>query len=142
MEEVNFPAVLLLPNSKISIYCEDNNQINKTNRCVIIEGNRSGFISLANLINVYSSYLFDKIFITDFPFVESNFRFFISEELELKFDSSVIMINENLLKWQLTEFKLFETICLLHSLGYANSELHLDEGLRTSDISVYCVVKV
>ncbi len=142
MENVEYPSTLILPHSEIYILYEDAISVNKTDSAIIIEGNRNGFMSLANMINVYSSYLFDEITITDFSFVKSRFNFSIIGNMDVNLpECFVLRQGEDSFKWKVSEEKLYETICLIHSLGYANNELHLDSNLRAIDISVYCIVK-
>ena len=141
MEKVEYPNSLVYPNSEINIYFENKALVNKTRGAVIIEGNRNGFLSLSNLINVYNVYLYDPIVITDFPFVTAQFRFEITEDFNLLPSGLVISENKEHLKWKISETNLCVVICMLHSLGYANNELHLDTDLKPSDISVYCIVK-
>jgi hypothetical protein len=141
MEKVEYPGLLINPDSEINIYFEEKVGVNKTRTSVIIEGSRNGFLSLSNMINVYSAYLYDPIVITDFPFVTSPFKFEIVEDLDLLPSGYVIRENKAHFKWKISEIHLCVVICMLHSLGYANNELHLDTDLKPNDISVYCVVK-
>jgi len=142
MEKVAYPESLIYRDGKITVYYEDSIQVNKTKRAIIIEGNQNGFLSLANLINVYTSYLYTEIVLTDFSFVKSKFKFEIAEDSSIEStDGHIIMGNSQYVKWKISEINLCVLICSLHSLGYANSELHLDTDSRPDEISVYCVVK-
>jgi hypothetical protein len=141
MQKVEYPNSLVYPDSEIRIYFENRVPVNQTQTSVIIEGNRNGFLSLSNLINVYNVYLYDPIVVTDFPFVTSQFKFEIVEDFDLLPSGCVIRENKEHFKWKISDINLCVAICMLQSLGYANSELHLDANLRSGDISVYCVVK-
>jgi hypothetical protein len=142
MEKVNFPSLLIYPESEINIYFDETLRPNMTLTSLVIEGNRYGFLSLSHLINVYGAYLCDPIFINDFPFVKSLLVIGITEDPKVSFlYGKVIRENEHSFKWMISETNLFVVVGLIHSLGYANDELHLDEGLQPNDISVYCVVK-
>ena len=54
---------------------------------------------------------------------------------------TIIQESNEYFKWKISEVNLCVIICMFHSLGYANSELHFDRGLPPNDISVYCVIK-
>ena len=56
MEKVEYPESLIYSDGVITVYYEDGIQVNKTKSAIIIAGNRHGFLSLANLINVYTAY--------------------------------------------------------------------------------------
>lgn len=142
MDKVEYPESLIYSDGEIIVYYEDRIQVNKTKSAVIIEGNRSGFLSLANLINVYTAYLYSEIVLTDFAFVSSNLKFEIVEDPAIDSpDGRVLMEKNSNIKWKISEINLCVLICSLHSLGYANNELHLDTDSLPSNISVYCVVK-
>jgi hypothetical protein len=142
MEKVDFPGSLIYPESEIYIYCDETLQPNTTFASIVIEGNRFGFLSLSHLINIYSSYLCDPIIINEFPFVKSLVAIEITEDPKVLFPyGKVNEEEENFFTWRISETNLFVVTGLLHSLGYANDELHLDEGLQPNEISVYCVVK-
>lgn len=142
MENVYYPESLIYSDGEITVYYEDGIQVNKTKSAIIIEGNRNGFLSLANLINVYTSYLYTQIVVTDFPFVDSKLKFEIAEDSKIDSpDGQVFVEHEGYIKWKISEIHLCVVICSLHSLGYANNELHLDADCLPGDISVYCVVR-
>ena len=142
MEKVEYPNILIYPESEISIYFEAKIRVNKTETSVIIEGNQEGFLSLSNLINVYNVYLYNNIVITDFAFVRSDLIFEIVEEIDLSLPNGyVLRESKKHFEWKISETNLFVVTGMIHSLGYANNELHLDTGLQPSDISVYCIVK-
>jgi len=142
MDKVEYPESLIYSDGEIIVYYEDRIQVNKTKSAVIIEGNRSGFLSLANLINVYTAYLYSEIVLTDFAFVSSNLKFEIVEDPAIDSpDGRVLMEKNSNIKWKISEINLCVLICSLHSLGYANNELHLDTDSQPGNISVYCVVK-
>lgn len=142
MEKVEYPESLIYSGGEITVYYEDGIQVNKTKSAIIIEGNKNGFLSLANLINVYVAYLYTQIVVTDFPFVSSKLKFEIAEDSKMDSpDGQVLVESEAYIKWRISEINLCVVICSLHSLGYANNELHLDANCLPGDISVYCVVK-
>jgi len=142
MEKVNYPEELIYPDAEITVYYEDRIQVNKTDSAIIIEGNRNGFLSLANLINVYSVYLYQEIMLTDFPFVSSRLKFEIVEDSNNTLPTGRVLVKKDgHIKWKISEINLSVVICLLHSLGYANNELHFDTDSLPTDISVYCIVK-
>lgn len=142
MDQVKYPDSLILLNADINIFFENNSHYNKTRACIVVEGNQNGFLSLSNLINVYNVYLYDKIVITEFPFVHSNIKLEIIEETDSEFSNGYILKeNDRNFKWKISETNLFMITGMLHSLGYANNELHFDADLKQSDISVYCIVK-
>ncbi|MDP4254964.1 MAG: hypothetical protein Q8938_13215 [Bacteroidota bacterium] len=142
MEEPYFPKSLIHIDSHLEIFWEEDGKLNSTKSSVVIQGNREGFLSLANMINVYNVYLFQEINISDFPFVSSSFKFCIFQDESVQ-PSTGIVIREpiGILKWMISETNLFVVTGLLHSLGYANNELHFDNGLKYNDISLYCIVK-
>ncbi len=140
MEKVEYPDSLIFPDSYLKIYFENKLKVTQADASIIIEGNPSGFISLSNLINVHNVYLFDEIVITDFSFVNSEFKFSIVEEPELRLpDGYVIKKNKDYV-WKINFTNLFVVTGMLHSLGYANKELNFDHELNKDDISVYCVL--
>ena len=142
MEKVEYPESLIYSDGVITVYYEDGIQVNKTKSAIIIEGNRNGFLSLANLINVYTAYLYTQIVVTDFPFVGSELKLEIAEDSKIDSPNGQVLVDpEGHIKWKISEINLCVVICSLHSLGYANNELHLDAGCLSGDISVYCVVK-
>jgi hypothetical protein len=142
MEKVNFPSSLISLDSEINIYFEENLHPNRTKSSVVIEGNRSGFLSLSHLINVYNVYLYDPIKLSEFSFVHSAFCFCIKQDEKVLVSTGIVVKeNKGEFKWMISETNLFVVTGLLHSLGYANDELHLDEALHTNEISVYCLVK-
>ena len=141
MEEVQYPKSLIFPASEIKIDFENKSTVNRTQSSIIIEGNPNGFLSFSNIINVYSAYLYDPIVVTQFPFVQSSLKFEIIEDDNLFVSGFVIKESASHFKWKISEINLCQVICHLHSLGYANKELHFDTDLQVSDISVYCVIK-
>lgn len=141
MENVTFPEFLIFPKSYITIYFDNKRNFNSTKQSIVIEGSRNGFLSLANLLNVYNVYLYSPIILTEFPFVKSTIVFEISANNNVSLpNGKVIEDNQSKYIWLLSETSVFVITCLLHSLGYANNELHLDSDLQPGDISVYCVV--
>lgn len=142
MEQVNFPKELIFANSSISIDYDNSIKPNKTNEAIIISGNENGFLSLAHLINVYNVYLIGPIIITEFPFVQSALTIEIIEDNNLSElpDGKVIRKIQDKVQWLISETAIFTVTGLLHSLGYANKELHLDDAMGEEETSVYCVV--
>lgn len=134
---------LLIKGSKINIRIDERNKYNKTEVAIVIEGNREGFISFANMINVYSVNLYNSFKISNFDFVNSSIDLTITEKDDCLFRYGTI-IKSNIYNeyiWEISEDGLFRIFSLIHSLGYANKELHLDEGVEDFEISIYCVVE-
>jgi len=142
MESVQYPESLIYPDSKIEIYFENKQQLNRTGKSIVIEGTRFGFLSLSNLINVYNAYLCNPIILTDFNFVYSEIVLKINKRDNVSLPEGRILKSlDSIYIWEISELNLFVVTGLLHSLGYANQELHLDTDLTFNEISVYCVVK-
>ena len=135
-----FPNNLILENSIINIYFDNTSNYNHTNSCIVIEGNREGFISFASMINVYSANIYMSIPLTDFSFVKAEFKIEINEDDNYFQLLGIVSKVANNYIWNISRDGIVRLFSLLHSLGYANNELHLDDDLDESEISVYCVV--
>jgi len=134
---------LIFNNSKIRIsFKKDFNQ-NTTKDSILIEGNRNGFLSMANLLLYFNNELTEDILLHDIPFVDSHFPFIVNikdEEGTKLFDAEVVNHN-NSYYWMMDEINFCQTCSSFHSLGTINAEIHFDDGIVNKDaISVYAVV--
>jgi hypothetical protein len=68
---INIPDNLVFSESRLRLYYEDSAQPNRTRTAIVLEGTKSGFLSLANAILYLQNDLEDSIPIHEFEFVET-----------------------------------------------------------------------
>ena len=148
---MNIPEIFIFPNSKIEIDYETKVKVNQTKTAIIIEGNKNGFLSLANFL-IYSSnngghpqYNLPgdgQIYVHRFPFVKSDLELIISywEDDMMPEVSKVQKIDAHKFIWKMSEITFDIYANGMHGLAYIFAENHLDHGMEEDDISVYCVV--
>lgn len=125
------------------IYFGENVFYNRTKNSIVIEGNRTGFLSLSNAILYWMNDLRDFFTLTTLPYVESDLTFSI--QIDDKLDGiscgMVSSSGNNNFVWKMSEAELCEIVSVIHSLGYINSELHFDEDKSKDEVTVYCVLQ-
>jgi hypothetical protein len=134
------PSNLIFAGARIQVRLEETVPVSRTASAIVIQGNRAGFLSLANCLIFLSNALEDPIRFPALPFVSDEVR------LQIEFDEAVTEVHGVLVRecdrtiWKLSELNSDSIFCAMHSLGNLNSELHLDVERSPSDLSVYCVV--
>ena len=138
--DIQIPSILIFQGARLQITFEDTNPSNRTSREIMIMGNREGFLSLANTLIFCVNDLVDVIPLHEMQFVTSDFNLLIAVDEANISRGGIVEPNANGFIWSFSEDALCLTATNIHSLGYANPELHLDSDKLFEDISVYCVV--
>jgi hypothetical protein len=77
-----------------------------------------------------------------YSFVTSEIDLHIIEDNDVDLSHGIVMLKDKAtFFWKISEQNIFTIICSIHSLGYANDELHLDAEKQKDEISVYFVVE-
>ena len=147
---MDVPEIFIFSDSKIKIDYETKVKVNKTETAIVIEGNKNGFLSLANFL-IYSSNDGDhphynlaresQILVHKFPFVESDLELIVSywEDNLMPEISRIQKIGAKKFIWEMSEITIDIYASGMHGLAYAFAENHLDRDMKADDISVYCV---
>ncbi len=139
---LHIPENLIFPDSQLRLYFEEPSEVNRTRAAIIIEGTRSGFLSLANVLLFLQNDLEHSIPIHELSFVDARVRLVIKCDSEVggrrygHFEQG----EEGHFAWVLNEDNLSLVASDIHSLGHLNPELHMDDGMADDEISAYCVV--
>lgn len=139
---MNLPKDLIFPEAVITIRFSTGEFLNRTANSIVIEGNRTGFLSLSNCLIYLANSLEESIDLNSLPFVNSQIK------LSLEIDEAVDQIHDGLVNssgkaefiWRMSESTSNEIFCLIHSLGHLNPEIHFDRNKMVEDLSIYCVV--
>ena len=136
------PLNLIFPDSEIQISFEPTVRYNHTSSCIVIEGTRGGFLSLANCLIYLANSLEDAIDLAELPFVNSQIRLTLKpdEDMDDRVNGVISRVSDTEFIWKMSETSSSGIFCLIHSLGQLNSELHLDYELPSNELSIYCVV--
>lgn len=136
------PTNLTFEGSSLTISFEKEAKLNSTKSTIVIQGTRAGFLSLTNAIFFYLNDLSDVIEFNKLPYITSSINLTIEpdESLEGLSYGTINQSTDQQFVWRMSEAEICRVASEVHSLGYVNNELHLDEAKKPGEISVYCVV--
>lgn len=139
---MNIPEDLIFPRTAVTIRFSAGEFLNQTASSIVIEGNRTGFLSLANCLIYFANSLEESIGLSSLPFITSHVKLTIQldESVDHIHDGIVTRSGKEEFTWRISESASNEIFCLIHSLGYLNPEIHFDRDKMVEDVSIYCVV--
>jgi len=141
-KKIDIPKILILDKAKLKIYIEEKLRVNKTEKAIIITGNREGFFTFSNYLIYCLNNLEEKINV-NLEFIDSKIDFEILIVDNEKEENKLLWVVEKGIEkyiWKLTEISYLYVATDIHSLAYCNDEIHFDDYKREDEISVYCVV--
>jgi len=142
---MEIPQNLIIAGSKLRVWLDRRMQVNRTAAALVISGTQAGFLSLANSLLFAFNELEDQLPLSKLSFVHPEVNLIVrwddSTQQSPVAIPGLICTEPSVYLWQLSHFTFYEVVGNLHSLGYANKEIHFDRGLAEEVISVYCVVE-
>jgi hypothetical protein len=137
-----FPTILIFGHSRIEIKLAEGENLNSTRDVIVIRGSRSGFLSLANALLFLLNDLVDVMELNDLTYVSGHVRLtiMVDESVSGKPYGIITRGNQQQFLWRVSESETCRVASEIHSLGYINNELHLDQEKDPNEVSVYCVV--
>ncbi len=142
---MNVPTNLILAGSVLRLCHERRKQVNRTPEALVVSGTRNGFLSLANTMLYTINQLDEVLALDELPFISGDAIFHVRLDESVPHTSAayppVIRTDSGRFEWTLPEATFLDVVASIHSLGYANSEVHFDRGVAPTAISLYCVVE-
>ncbi len=139
---VELPVILEFDDARVRILWETEEKLNCTPSAVVLAGSAGGFLSLANALIYLGNCLVSVIPIHQIGYVSGE----VALTIEVDDDSEDVSVGKLVqvgpaeFVWRLSETGLDVVSAAIHSLGYRNNHLHLDDGMEEDDISVFCIL--